>query len=58
MIFLLVVTPADYEPPGFVAAEEEGFVFEHNTENIKVGDVATVSEIACDLDVVFVANAW
>ena len=36
-------TPADYEPPGFHAAEKGSFVFESEPMNIKVGDVYTVS---------------
>ncbi|KAL3842591.1 hypothetical protein ACJMK2_020585 [Sinanodonta woodiana] len=35
------VTPSDYEPPGFKAAETDNFVFEEEPMNIKVGDVAT-----------------
>ena len=37
------VTPADYEPPGFRAAHPEGFRFDDETTNIRVGDVSTVS---------------
>ncbi|XP_071099263.1 HORMA domain-containing protein 1-like [Haliotis cracherodii] len=35
------VTPADYEPPGFKAAESDGFKFDEEPTNIKVGDVST-----------------
>ncbi|KAK3600779.1 hypothetical protein CHS0354_009208 [Potamilus streckersoni] len=35
------VTPPDYEPPGFKAAETDNFVFEEEPMNIKVGDVST-----------------
>ena len=45
---LLSVTPSDYEPPGFVASEHDGFIFEKDSENIKVGDVATVSSYVKD----------
>ena len=38
-----VVTPEDYEPPGFQATAEEDFAFKDETTNIKVGDVLTVS---------------
>lgn len=36
------VTPSDYEPPGFKAAQSDNFQFEEEPMNIKVGDVATV----------------
>ncbi|XP_067655644.1 HORMA domain-containing protein 1-like [Haliotis asinina] len=35
------VTPPDYEPPGFKAADTDGFKFDEEPTNIKVGDVAT-----------------
>ena len=38
-----LVTPEDYEPPGFQATSDEDFVFKDETTNIKVGDVLTVS---------------
>ena len=37
------MTPEGYEPPGFQAADVEGFHFEDEPMNIKVGDVSTVS---------------
>ena len=41
---MFVVTPAEYEPPGFQAASTDNFNFALDGEpmNIKVGDVATV----------------
>ena len=38
-----LVTPEDYEPPGFQATSDEDFAFKDETTNIKVGDVLTVS---------------
>ena len=38
------VTPNDYEPPGFKAAQSDIFQFEEEPMNIKVGDVVTVSK--------------
>lgn len=35
------VTPEDYEPPGFKAADGDSFVFENEPMTIKVGDVST-----------------
>ncbi|ESO83255.1 hypothetical protein LOTGIDRAFT_197435, partial [Lottia gigantea] len=35
------VTPPDYEPPGFKAADTDTFIFEEEPMNIKVGDVST-----------------
>jgi len=35
------VTPEDYEPPGFTAADNENFNFDEEPMNIKVGDVQT-----------------
>ncbi|XP_074660592.1 uncharacterized protein LOC141913053, partial [Tubulanus polymorphus] len=35
------VTPEDYEPPGFKAAECDTFTFEDEPVNINIGDVAT-----------------
>lgn len=35
------VTPNDYEPPGFKAAQSDNFQFEEEPMNIKVGDVVT-----------------
>ncbi|KAI0213467.1 hypothetical protein LSAT2_001501 [Lamellibrachia satsuma] len=35
------VTPSDYEPPGFQAAETDNFKFEDEPMGIKVGEVAT-----------------
>lgn len=40
---ILKVTPEDYEPPGFKAADCDNFVFEDEPMTIKVGDVSTVS---------------
>ena len=40
---LTVVTPEDYEPPGFQPTSDEDFAFKDDTTNIKVGDVYTVS---------------
>lgn len=39
------VTPEDYEPPGFKAADSDNFVFEEEPMTIKVGDVETVCTI-------------
>ncbi|XP_046558644.1 HORMA domain-containing protein 1-like [Haliotis rubra] len=41
LVYYDEVTPADYEPPGFKAAETDGFKFDEEPTNIKVGDVAT-----------------
>ena len=41
------MTPADYEPPGFKAAETDNFMFEDEPMGIKVGEVATVSRLSC-----------
>ena len=41
-LMVFVVTPGDYEPPGFKAATSDNFTFENEPMNIKVGDVATV----------------
>ena len=38
-----LVTPVDYEPPGFQATSDKDFAFKDETTNIKVGDVLTVS---------------
>jgi len=38
----LLVTPPDYEPPGFQQAASDRFSFEVDPMNIKVGDVVTV----------------
>ncbi|XP_060584894.1 HORMA domain-containing protein 1-like isoform X2 [Ruditapes philippinarum] len=35
------VTPEDYEPPGFKAADSDNFVFDEEPMTIKVGDVNT-----------------
>ncbi|XP_076115674.1 uncharacterized protein LOC143083287 [Mytilus galloprovincialis] len=35
------LTPGDYEPPGFKAAQTDSFQFEEEPMNIKVGDVTT-----------------
>ncbi|XP_078663704.1 uncharacterized protein LOC144906888 isoform X1 [Branchiostoma floridae x Branchiostoma belcheri] len=35
------VTPSDYQPPGFKPADSEGFMFNCEPMNIKVGDVST-----------------
>lgn len=43
--FICLVTPADYEPPGFKAADSGSFQFEEEPMNIKIGDVSTVSII-------------
>ena len=37
------VTPAKYEPPGFMAAEKDNFAFGDEPMTLNVGDVATVS---------------
>ena len=42
-IFIVSVTPADYEPPGFQPSERDDFSYEEEPMNIKVGDVSTVS---------------
>lgn len=36
------VTPMDYEPPGFKAAESESFAFEDKPMKIRAGDVSTL----------------
>ncbi|CAH1250842.1 HORMAD1 [Branchiostoma lanceolatum] len=35
------VTPSDYQPPGFKPADSEGFLYNCEPMNIKVGDVST-----------------
>ena len=42
LLFQYLVTPADYEPPGFTSASTDNFRFEDEPMNIKVGDVNTV----------------
>ena len=37
------VTPNEYEPPGFMAAENDNFAFGDEPMTLNVGDVATVS---------------
>ena len=44
-----LVTPEDYEPPGFKAASSDNFSFEHEPMNIKVGDVSTVGSLLYDV---------
>ena len=39
-----LVTPENYEPPGFQATLDDDFAFKDETTNIKVGDVFTVSD--------------
>ncbi len=39
---LVLVTPAEYEPPGFKACESDNFKFDEEPMNIKIGDVNTV----------------
>ena len=39
---MFTVTPEDYEPPGFKAAETDNFQFDDEPMTIKVGDVETV----------------
>ncbi|KAG1672310.1 HORMA domain-containing protein 1 [Nymphon striatum] len=39
------VTPSDYEPPGFVAAPNNTFLFDDETINIKLGEVGTPHHI-------------
>src|SRR6218665_3945169 len=39
----VAVTPMDYEPPGFKAAESESFTFEDKPMKIRAGDVSTVN---------------
>ena len=42
-VFLFgLVTPADYEPPGFAPCTSDNFQFEDEPMNIDVGSVATV----------------
>ena len=43
--YIFLVTPIDYEPPGFVSSDRETFDFEEEPVNIKVGDVSTVRSI-------------
>ena len=42
-ILLFLVTPPDYEPPGFKPADGDSFQFEKEPLNIKLGNVPTVS---------------
>ena len=42
-LVFIPVTPTDYEPPGFMSAENDNFAFEDEPMTINVGDVATVS---------------
>ena len=46
---LLLVTPEDYEPPGFKAADTENFQFEEDPTNVKIGHVNTVSILLINL---------
>ncbi len=36
-----LVTPEDYEPPGFQPTSSENFEFEESAVNIRIGEVAT-----------------
>ena len=44
LLSFVAVTPSDYEPPGFKAADSDTFIFEDEPMTIKVGDVNTVSD--------------
>ncbi|CAG2226903.1 HOP1 [Mytilus edulis] len=44
------LTPGDYEPPGFKAAQTDSFQFEEEPMNIKVGDVTTFEMKDEDVD--------
>ena len=42
-VTLFSVTPNEYEPPGFMAAENDNFAFGDEPTTLNVGEVATVS---------------
>ena len=44
-VTLFSVTPNEYEPPGFMAAENDNFAFGDEPTTLNVGEVATVSII-------------
>ena len=52
-----LVTPHDYEPPGFQQAASDGFNFQVHPMNIKVGDVTTVS-ISTNMNRKKVSLSW
>jgi len=45
-----LVTPEDYEPPGFKAADCDSLSFDVNPVKIGVGSVSTVSDVICCID--------
>jgi hypothetical protein len=40
-LYIASVTPDDYEPPGFYAAESSAFMFPSESLNCKLGEVTT-----------------
>jgi hypothetical protein len=40
-LYILSVTPHDYEPPGFYAVENSAFMFPSEPLNCKLGEVTT-----------------
>jgi len=44
---MILVTPEDYEPPGFKAGDMDTFLFQDETMKIRIGDVSSVIYILC-----------
>ena len=42
-MFAGIVTPPDYEPPGFIASDNPDITFTDAPMKIRIGDVSTVS---------------